>query len=192
MVPALGEDPLDVLAIEQELRPFAIIERRRVEGPREMRLATRVVGAYQPGHLLLRDETGLLSLRAERVTWAAGALDAAGLFPGNDLPGVMLASAARAYLHPALKRDNCDVITQAHVTRILFDDTSATGVEFLQGDQRRQVKARREVIVSAGSIIVRQRGTKFHPGKNVGKGGDDTLFSLQVNFTIGSHPAHTY
>ena len=32
--------------------------------------------------------------------------------------------------------------------------------------------------ISAGSIIVRQRGTKFHPGKNVGIGGDDTLFSL--------------
>ena len=31
--------------------------------------------------------------------------------------------------------------------------------------------------VSAGSIIVRQRGTKFHPGKNVGLGKDDTLFS---------------
>ena len=31
--------------------------------------------------------------------------------------------------------------------------------------------------VSAGSILVRQRGTKFKPGLNVGKGGDDTLFS---------------
>ncbi len=31
--------------------------------------------------------------------------------------------------------------------------------------------------VSAGSILVRQRGTKFHPGANVGKGGDDTLFA---------------
>lgn len=31
--------------------------------------------------------------------------------------------------------------------------------------------------VSAGSIIVRQRGTKFHPGHNVGRGGDDTLFA---------------
>ena len=30
--------------------------------------------------------------------------------------------------------------------------------------------------VSAGSILVRQRGTKFHPGANVGRGGDDTLF----------------
>ena len=32
--------------------------------------------------------------------------------------------------------------------------------------------------ISAGGIIVRQRGTKFHPGNNVGIGGDDTLFSL--------------
>jgi len=31
--------------------------------------------------------------------------------------------------------------------------------------------------VSAGSILVRQRGTHFHPGDNVGKGGDDTLFA---------------
>ncbi len=32
--------------------------------------------------------------------------------------------------------------------------------------------------VKAGSIIVKQRGTKIHPGWNVGKGGDDTLFAL--------------
>lgn len=32
--------------------------------------------------------------------------------------------------------------------------------------------------VHAGSIIVRQRGTRIHPGKNVGRGSDDTLFAL--------------
>ncbi|HUP90188.1 MAG TPA: 50S ribosomal protein L27 [Longimicrobiales bacterium] len=32
--------------------------------------------------------------------------------------------------------------------------------------------------VIAGNILVRQRGTKFHPGRNVGKGKDDTLFAL--------------
>lgn len=32
--------------------------------------------------------------------------------------------------------------------------------------------------VSAGSILVRQRGTKIHPGNNVGRGGDDTLFAM--------------
>jgi large subunit ribosomal protein L27 len=33
-------------------------------------------------------------------------------------------------------------------------------------------------VVTAGSIIVRQRGTRIHPGDNVGRGGDDTLFAL--------------
>ena len=40
--------------------------------------------------------------------------------------------------------------------------------------------------VQAGHILVRQRGTKFHPGMNVGKGKDDTLFALaggHVKFT---------
>lgn len=39
------------------------------------------------------------------------------------------------------------------------------------------VKAYGGQLVTAGSIIVRQRGTKFHPGENVGRGGDDTLFA---------------
>jgi large subunit ribosomal protein L27 len=34
-------------------------------------------------------------------------------------------------------------------------------------------------LIQAGSIIVRQRGTRFHPGFNVGIGGDDTLFALK-------------
>ncbi|PKL25436.1 MAG: 50S ribosomal protein L27 [Spirochaetae bacterium HGW-Spirochaetae-3] len=40
------------------------------------------------------------------------------------------------------------------------------------------VKAYGNETVRAGSIIVRQRGTKIHPGENVGKGKDDTLFAL--------------
>ncbi|MBB4933199.1 large subunit ribosomal protein L27 [Lipingzhangella halophila] len=34
--------------------------------------------------------------------------------------------------------------------------------------------------VKAGEILVRQRGTHFHPGDNVGRGGDDTLFALSA------------
>ena len=44
--------------------------------------------------------------------------------------------------------------------------------------QRLGVKVYGGTKISAGTIILRQRGTKFHPGKNVGKGKDDTLFSL--------------
>ncbi len=43
--------------------------------------------------------------------------------------------------------------------------------------QRLGVKVYDGTAVTAGSIIVRQRGTKFHPGDNVGRGGDDTLFA---------------
>ena len=45
--------------------------------------------------------------------------------------------------------------------------------------QRRGVKAFGGELVKAGSIIVRQCGTKFHPGKHVGMGNDYTLFALK-------------
>jgi large subunit ribosomal protein L27 len=44
--------------------------------------------------------------------------------------------------------------------------------------QRLGVKRFGGSAITAGTILVRQRGTKFHPGKNVGRGGDDTLFAL--------------
>jgi len=44
--------------------------------------------------------------------------------------------------------------------------------------QRLGVKVFDGTAVKAGAIIIRQRGTKFHPGENVGRGGDDTLFAL--------------
>lgn len=44
--------------------------------------------------------------------------------------------------------------------------------------QRLGVKRFGGEVVNAGEIIVRQRGTHFHPGVNVGRGGDDTLFAL--------------
>ncbi|QDP95955.1 50S ribosomal protein L27 [Microlunatus elymi] len=44
--------------------------------------------------------------------------------------------------------------------------------------QRLGVKRFGGQVVNAGEIIVRQRGTHFHPGDGVGRGGDDTLFAL--------------
>ncbi|HTZ44123.1 MAG TPA: 50S ribosomal protein L27 [Jatrophihabitans sp.] len=53
--------------------------------------------------------------------------------------------------------------------------------------QRLGVKRFGGQLVSAGEIIVRQRGTKFHPGALVGRGGDDTLFALaDGNVQFGS------
>ena len=48
------------------------------------------------------------------------------------------------------------------------------------------VKAFGGTFVSAGSILVRQRGTKIHPGDNVGKGNDDTLFATETG-TVSYH-----
>ena len=50
------------------------------------------------------------------------------------------------------------------------------------------IKAYGGEFVKAGSILVRQRGTKFHPGTNVGRGNDDTLFAMttgKVRYTRG-------
>jgi len=46
--------------------------------------------------------------------------------------------------------------------------------------QRLGVKRYGGQLVNAGEIIVRQRGTHFHPGSGVGRGGDDTLFALRA------------
>jgi large subunit ribosomal protein L27 len=52
--------------------------------------------------------------------------------------------------------------------------------------KRLGVKAFGGETVTAGSIIVRQRGTRIHPGEGVGKGGDDTLFATRAG-TIQFH-----
>lgn len=50
--------------------------------------------------------------------------------------------------------------------------------------QRLGVKRFGGQLVNAGEIIVRQRGTHFHPGDNVGRGGDDTLFALTAGHVL--------
>jgi choline dehydrogenase-like flavoprotein len=62
-------------------------------------------------------------------------------------------SAARAYIHPHMgSRSNLRVETGAHATRILFEGKRAVGVEYRQGKEVKQIRARREVIVSSGAF----------------------------------------
>jgi choline dehydrogenase len=60
-------------------------------------------------------------------------------------------SCATAFLHPAEGRDNLDVITGAMATRILFDGPRASGVEISRTGELAELRAEREVIVSAGT-----------------------------------------
>ena len=53
--------------------------------------------------------------------------------------------------------------------------------------QRLGVKVYSGTEVTAGTIIVRQRGTRFHPGENVGKGSDDTLFATATGVVKFGH-----
>ena len=61
-------------------------------------------------------------------------------------------SAATGYLHPVRKRSNLTVITHAHATRVLFDGTRATGIEYLRDGVKESATAAREVIVAGGAF----------------------------------------
>lgn len=61
-------------------------------------------------------------------------------------------SAAAAYLHPARSRANLSVITDARCEKVMIENSRATGVRFRHGREAKTVRARREVILSAGAF----------------------------------------
>jgi choline dehydrogenase-like flavoprotein len=61
-------------------------------------------------------------------------------------------SAAAAYLHPVMNRPNLHVITKAQATGVVMDGRKATGLKYRQGKEDKQVRARREVILSSGAF----------------------------------------
>lgn len=70
----------------------------------------------------------------------------------HTIQGSKRCSAARAYLYPALDRDNLVAETEAHSTRILFEGTKVTGLEYVQKGETKQVRIARELILSGGAI----------------------------------------
>lgn len=71
-------------------------------------------------------------------------------------------STAKGFLRPAKKRENLTVLTKAQTTRILFEGTTAVGVEFVKGGKKQSARAEKEVVLSAGAIgspqILQQSG----------------------------------
>jgi choline dehydrogenase len=61
-------------------------------------------------------------------------------------------SAARAFLHPAVRRGNVQVLTGAQATRVLWEGRRAVGVEYLRGGTRQIARARAEVILACGAV----------------------------------------
>lgn len=58
--------------------------------------------------------------------------------------------------------------------------------------KRLGVKVGSGEVVKAGSILIRQRGTKWHPAKNVGRGTDDTLYALSSGVVVFRKTNKTY
>jgi choline dehydrogenase-like flavoprotein len=101
-------------------------------------------------------------------------------------------SAARAYIHPHMgNRANLRVETQAHATRILFEGKRAVGVEYRQGKELKQIRARREVIVSSGAFQTPQLLMLSGVGDSavLGKHGIATVHHLPgVGQNLQDHP----
>ena len=95
-------------------------------------------------------------------------------------------SAAKAYLAPAQSRPNLQVITHAHTTRLLFEGRRAVGVEYRQGNELKQVRAQREVLLCAGALqspqILMLSGVG--PGDHLRQHGITTLHDLPG---VGAH-----
>ena len=61
-------------------------------------------------------------------------------------------SAAKAYLKPIKSRQNLSIITNAQVSKILFKDRQAVGIEYIQGGSKHQITSQKEIILSAGAL----------------------------------------
>ncbi|MCB2136134.1 MAG: GMC family oxidoreductase N-terminal domain-containing protein [Rhodobacteraceae bacterium] len=137
------------------------------------REAYRAIEDNEAGGSDVRGKGGPLFISANRddlhplIESYVGAAEAAGLprnpdFNGAEQEGVGIYqmtihkarrnSTARAFLRPAMKRPNVTVLTDAHVTRVLFEGRRAVGVEYRKGGVLHQARAGREVILSGGAI----------------------------------------
>jgi choline dehydrogenase-like flavoprotein len=103
----------------------------------------------------------------------------------------MRCSAAVAYLHPVLERPNLTLQTEAHVNRLLLDGTRVLGVEVEAGGQLSEIRAEREVILSAGTYqspqIMLLSG--IGPGEDLELAQIPQVLELPVGQGLQDHPA---
>ncbi|HRL98797.1 MAG TPA: choline dehydrogenase [Acidovorax sp.] len=100
-------------------------------------------------------------------------------------------SAAKGYLTPHLARPNLQVITGARATRILFNGQRAVGVEYRQGGSVQQLRATREVLLSAGALLSPQllMLSGVGPGAHLQQHGIPVLHDLPgVGQHLHDHP----
>jgi choline dehydrogenase len=142
-------------------------------GPEAANAAYRAIEDNEAGGDAFRGTGGPLFISANRrdlhplVESYIAAAEATGLkrradFNGAEQEGVGIYqmtirnarrnSAARAFLHPAMRRDNVTVLTGAHVTRVIVEEGRATGVEYRYNGVTKRAMASGEVILAGGAI----------------------------------------
>jgi choline dehydrogenase-like flavoprotein len=99
-------------------------------------------------------------------------------------------SVARAYLDAARGRSNLTIETNAFATQVLFDGKRAIGVRFEQGGQTRELRARREVLLTAGALQTPQllMVSGVGPGEHLREFGITTIADLPVGDNLQDHP----
>jgi len=100
-------------------------------------------------------------------------------------------SAAAAYLHPNMDRENLTVVTKAHASRIVMDGKRAVGVVYRRGAQEETVRAAREVILSGGAFNSPQLLllSGIGPADDLKRHGIDVLHDLPgVGRNLRDHP----
>ena len=111
-----------------------------------------------------------------------------GRFQFNQRDGLRW-STADAFLHPARERPNLDVITYALTTRVLFEGDRAVGVEMVRDDEVIQLRAEREVILSAGAyqspVLLMLSG--IGPADHLGSLGIEVRADLPVGDNLQDH-----
>lgn len=135
-------------------------------------------------------ESAVASGLARNDDFNGASQEGAGLYQVTNHRGVRW-SVADAYLRPAQDRPNLTIVTEALVTRVLFDGTTAVGVEYQRHGETLQVHADAEVIVSGGAINSPQllMLSGVGPGAHLREYGIDVIVdSPYVGKNLQDHP----
>src|SRR5204862_252083 len=134
------------------------------------------------------DEAGVQAGLASNEDFNGPEQDGVGWYQVTQRDG-MRCSAAVGYLHPAMERPNLVVETDAHVTRVVLDGTRAVGVEIDQHNELREIRAGREVILSAGAYQSPQvlLLSGVGPPADLELAGIPPVLDLPVGFNLQDH-----
>jgi choline dehydrogenase-like flavoprotein len=136
-------------------------------------------------------EAGVQAGLARNEDFNGAEQDGVGMYQVTQRGG-MRASAAVAYLRPAMERPNLEVMPYMHVQRVLFEGTRAVGVQAAQLGQVRELRAEREVILCAGAFNSPQllMLSGVGPAEHLmGKEVEPLLDLPAVGANLSDHPA---